>query len=93
MVSLERAEETHVNAKEEPEGTGGKVITANEMKFPCSPRENALETGTTVKKQNLIIITSLLQVKVKFSLCLTNQAMCHENIWGSGCTNPHILEH
>lgn len=39
MVSLERVEETQVNAKEKPEGTRGKVITANEMKFPCSHKK------------------------------------------------------
>jgi hypothetical protein len=29
---------------------------------------------------------------VKLSMCLTNQALCHEGIWGSGCIDPHILD-
>jgi hypothetical protein len=30
--------------------------------------------------------------KVKLSLCLTNQALCHEGVWGNGCIDPHFLE-
>jgi hypothetical protein len=30
------------------------------------------------------------KVKIK-SLCLTNQALCHEGVWGSGCIDPHFL--
>jgi hypothetical protein len=30
--------------------------------------------------------------KVKLSLCLINSALCHENIWGSGCIDPRILD-
>jgi hypothetical protein len=29
-------------------------------------------------------------VKVKLSLCLTNQALSHEGLWGSGCIEPHF---
>jgi hypothetical protein len=25
-------------------------------------------------------------------LCLTNQALCHEGVWGSGCIDPHFLD-
>jgi hypothetical protein len=28
--------------------------------------------------------------KVKLSLCLTNYALCHEGIWGSGCIDAHF---
>jgi hypothetical protein len=28
--------------------------------------------------------------KVKLSLCLTNYALRHEGVWGSGCIRPHI---
>jgi hypothetical protein len=30
--------------------------------------------------------------KVKLSLCLTNQALRHEDVWGSGCINPCFLD-
>jgi hypothetical protein len=28
--------------------------------------------------------------KVKLSLCLTNEALRHEGVWGSGCIDPHF---
>jgi hypothetical protein len=34
---------------------------------------------------------SMVKMKVKFSLCLINYALCHENIWGSGGIAPHFL--
>jgi hypothetical protein len=30
--------------------------------------------------------------KVKLSLCLTNEALRHEGVWGSGCIDPHFLD-
>jgi hypothetical protein len=30
--------------------------------------------------------------KVKLSLCLTNSALRHEDVWGSGCIDPHFLD-
>jgi hypothetical protein len=30
-------------------------------------------------------------VKVKLSLCLINEALCYEHIWGSGGIAPHFL--
>jgi hypothetical protein len=30
--------------------------------------------------------------KPKLSLCLTNQTLRHEYVWGNGCINPRILE-
>jgi hypothetical protein len=30
--------------------------------------------------------------KVKLSLCLTNLALCHEGVWGSGCIHPRFLD-
>jgi hypothetical protein len=30
-------------------------------------------------------------VKVKLSLCLTNWALHHEGVWGSGCIDPHFF--
>jgi hypothetical protein len=43
--------------------------------------------GATRKKKNNKVIRSY-QLKVKLSLCLTNQALWHEGIWGSGCIDP-----
>jgi hypothetical protein len=31
-------------------------------------------------------------VKVKLCLCLTNEALRHEGVWGSGCIDPHFLD-
>jgi hypothetical protein len=31
-------------------------------------------------------------IKVKLSLCLTNWALRHEGVWGSGCIDPHFLD-
>jgi hypothetical protein len=30
--------------------------------------------------------------KLKLSLCLTNQALHHEGVWGSGCIDPRFLD-
>jgi hypothetical protein len=30
--------------------------------------------------------------KFKLSLCLTNYALRHEDLWGSGCINPYFLD-
>jgi hypothetical protein len=29
---------------------------------------------------------------VQFTLCLTQQALCHEGVRGSGCIDPHFLD-
>jgi hypothetical protein len=30
--------------------------------------------------------------KVNLSLCLTNLALHHEDVWGSGCIDPYFLD-
>jgi hypothetical protein len=30
--------------------------------------------------------------KVNLSLCLTNQALSHEDLWGNGCIDPRFLD-
>jgi hypothetical protein len=35
---------------------------------------------------------STIRVKVKLSLCLTNEVLHHEGVGGSGCIDPHFLE-
>jgi hypothetical protein len=30
--------------------------------------------------------------KAKLSMCLTNYALRHEGVWGSGCIDPHFLD-
>jgi hypothetical protein len=32
------------------------------------------------------------KVKVKLSLCLTNYALRHEDVWESGCIEPRLLD-
>jgi hypothetical protein len=33
-----------------------------------------------------------LTINCKLSLCLTNWALRHEGVWGSGCTDPHFFD-
>jgi hypothetical protein len=33
-----------------------------------------------------------LKSKGKLFLCLTNEALCHEGVWGSGYIDPHCLD-
>jgi hypothetical protein len=40
----------------------------------------------------LAIIRIIIGKKVKVSLCLTNYALRHEDVWGSGRIDPRILE-
>jgi hypothetical protein len=53
--------------------------------FPVSTNnrflsETKLNIGCKVKGKN-----------IKFSLCLINQALCHEDIWGNGSITPPFL--
>jgi hypothetical protein len=32
------------------------------------------------------------EVKIKLSLYLTNKALRHEGLWGSGCIDSHFLD-
>jgi hypothetical protein len=32
------------------------------------------------------------KIRVKLSLCLTNSELRHEDVWGSGCIDPRILD-
>jgi hypothetical protein len=32
----------------------------------------------------------MLEVNVKLSLCLTNEELRHEGVWGSRCIDPHF---
>jgi hypothetical protein len=34
----------------------------------------------------------IVRNKAKLSVCLTDWALCHENVWGSGRINPRILD-
>jgi hypothetical protein len=36
--------------------------------------------------------TAQMNAAVKVSLCLTNYALRHEGVWGSGCIDPHFLD-
>jgi hypothetical protein len=49
------------------------------------PRPRKLKSG-----KNSIAVNGH-RVKVKFSLCLTNQALQHEGVWGSGSIDPRNL--
>jgi hypothetical protein len=34
----------------------------------------------------------VMRCKVTLSLYLTNEALRHEGVWGSGCIDPHFLD-
>jgi hypothetical protein len=38
------------------------------------------------------ILTERMDIKVKLSLCLTNYALRHGGVWGSGCIDPNFLD-
>jgi hypothetical protein len=43
----------------------------------------------------LLISSTLFNIdlkKVKLSLCLTDYALRHEDVWGSGCIDPRFLD-
>jgi hypothetical protein len=46
-------------------------------------------TALYPKQQNF---SPAIVVKVKLSLCLTNQALCHEGVWRSGCIDRRFLD-
>jgi hypothetical protein len=35
---------------------------------------------------------TLIKVKVNLTLCLTNKALRHKGVWGSGCIDPDFLD-
>jgi hypothetical protein len=41
---------------------------------------------------NLTPLPTIPILKVKLSLCLTNYALDHEGIWGSGCIDPRLFD-
>jgi hypothetical protein len=38
-----------------------------------------------------VVTISNINIKVNLSLWLSNKALRHEGVWGSECTDPHIL--
>jgi hypothetical protein len=54
-------------------------------------------TGNRRKTQDKLVpigspIRQNKKVKVKLSLRLTNYALCHEDVRGIGCIDPHFLD-
>jgi hypothetical protein len=39
-----------------------------------------------------VTLTLICKGGVKLSLCSTNQALLHEDVWGSGCIDPRFLD-
>jgi hypothetical protein len=60
---------------------------------PCMLTELSQNPGTfhTIYTVWVLWEAGLLVVKKKLSLCLINQAPCHEDIWRSGDTAPPFL--
>jgi hypothetical protein len=49
-----------------------------------------LKAFLVIRNKNKPII--IIIIKVKLSLCLINQALHHEGVWGSGCIDPRFLD-
>jgi hypothetical protein len=45
--------------------------------------------NAVVKTMNFTLESFL---KVKLFLCLTYQALSHEDVWGSGCIDSHFID-
>jgi hypothetical protein len=60
---------------------GGRETAGN---WTAGARHGAqtLRLDNTIVKRN---------VRVKLSICLTNKALRHEDVWGNGCIDPHFL--
>jgi hypothetical protein len=52
--------------------------------------QNCFSLGTT--RDSILELSQGGKVKVKLSLCLTNQALRYEGVWGSGYIDPHFLD-
>jgi hypothetical protein len=55
-------------------------------------RHNVITTGLRLHHEVNLCISFVYWVKKVRSLCLTNQALRHEGVWGSGCIDPHFLD-
>jgi hypothetical protein len=75
------------------------ALAARETHLPRWQMHRAYRTCSS--KQNAISLTVLIcalcsikvKNKVKLSLCWTNLALRYEGVWGSGCIDPHFLDH
>jgi hypothetical protein len=69
------------------------VYVFKKLKKAAKAQERVLEPLYMALSLSLYIyIYTVYQVKkVRLSLCLTNYALRHEDVWGSGCINPHFL--
>jgi hypothetical protein len=54
-------------------------------------RDNNVRPRTT-DLSKLTLIREKSKKMVKKSLCLTNYALCREDVWGSGCIDPCFLD-
>jgi hypothetical protein len=43
-------------------------------------------------RPHIFLCILLHMYKVKLSLCSTNESLRHEDVWGSGCTDPRFLD-
>jgi hypothetical protein len=59
-----------------------KLLAGNTFKFDLS-----LQNVKTICR-----CYESVKKKVKLSLCFTNEALRHEDVWGSGCIDPHFLD-
>jgi hypothetical protein len=53
---------------------------------------NFYPTLVCVNVFTYVIFINASRQKEKLSLCLTNYALLHEDVWGNGCMDPRILD-
>jgi hypothetical protein len=72
------------------EGTAGRHWL---MFKPCAGFElQDMRMQKTRQGEEIFRLALLQKLNAKLSLCLTNQALLHEAIWASGCTDPSFLD-
>jgi hypothetical protein len=86
-------EDTHGKPPAKIAGVPAKIRT---KRFPNISLQRYLSTslygGTDVVLQAPKMVCVITPCKVKVSLCLTNWALRHEDVWGSGCRGPRFLD-
>jgi hypothetical protein len=72
--------------------TGHPVRFFSGPLIKLSPLSTAEYVPSSGLSRSYIISEVKGKSKVKLSLCVTNEALRHEDVWGSWCIDPHFLD-
>jgi hypothetical protein len=68
------------------------VVSAGNWE-PLTSLSSSMQTGPyTAWAIQAPIFRMVFYISTKLSLCLTNSALCHEDVWGAVCIDPRILD-